>query len=174
MKGKEGMVMCKECYVDTSRATPLLHPEECLKHHTQYICGTCGRVICIEKDEKRGLQRWNFPFQSFEKAMLYLRTADVTLQTNCGIYELENEKGRKMYKIFGKKQDLLQYLKQHKNKRCVQEKPLFRSDTYEAYPNTEIRKLSETEIQTYQEERKQALQKKRRKSHVIFISRKKA
>ena len=34
--------MCKECYIDNSRITPLLNPVDCLSHHTQYICGTCG------------------------------------------------------------------------------------------------------------------------------------
>ena len=65
-----------ECYSDNNRITPLLNPIECLENHTQYICGTCGRCICIECDKKRGLQRWNFPFRSFEIAKLYLRTAD--------------------------------------------------------------------------------------------------
>ena len=31
--------MCKECYVDNSRITPLLNPFDCLENHTQYICG---------------------------------------------------------------------------------------------------------------------------------------
>lgn len=52
--------MCMECYVDENRTTPLLNPIDCLEKHTQYICGTCGRCICIEHDPKRGLQRWNF------------------------------------------------------------------------------------------------------------------
>ena len=56
--------MCEECYVNESRITPLLNPRECLENHMQYVCGTCGRCICIGKTEKR-LQRWNFPFQSF-------------------------------------------------------------------------------------------------------------
>ena len=67
--------MCEECYVNESRITPLLNPIECLEHHTQYICGICGRCICIEHDPKRGLQRWNFPFKSLEIEKLYLRTA---------------------------------------------------------------------------------------------------
>ena len=67
--------MCEECYVNESRITPLLNPIECLEHHTQYICGICGRCICIEHDPKRGLQRWYFPFKSLEIAKLYLRTA---------------------------------------------------------------------------------------------------
>lgn len=29
--------MCKECYVDKNRITPLLNPAACLKNHLQYI-----------------------------------------------------------------------------------------------------------------------------------------
>lgn len=75
--------MCLECYTDQNRATPLLKPIDCLKNHTQYICGTCGRCICIECDPNRGLQRWNFPFKSLETAKLYLRTADYTMKKTC-------------------------------------------------------------------------------------------
>ena len=70
--------MCEECYATESRITPLLNPTDCLEHHTQYICGTCGRCICIDRDPKRSLQRWNFPFKSLEIAKLYVRTADYT------------------------------------------------------------------------------------------------
>ena len=67
---------CIECYSVDNRITPLLKPLECLENHTQYICGTCGRCICIEHDPVRGLQRWKFPFKLAEIAKLYLRTAD--------------------------------------------------------------------------------------------------
>lgn len=92
--------MCDECYVDGKRITPLLHPIDCLENHTQYICGTCGRCICIECDSLRKLQRWNFPFKSLDIAKLYLRSADYTMKIACGIYEINNEKGRVSYKIF--------------------------------------------------------------------------
>lgn len=46
--------MCQECYSRENRITPLLNPLECLENHRQYICGTCGRCICIEADPKRG------------------------------------------------------------------------------------------------------------------------
>ena len=85
---------CEECYSASSRVTPLINPEQCLKNNTQYICGTCGRCICIEKDSKRGLMRWNFPFKTLEIAKLYLRVAEYCFQSNCGIYELKNNKER--------------------------------------------------------------------------------
>ena len=39
---------CIECYSVDNIITPLLKPLECLENHTQYICGNCGRCICIE------------------------------------------------------------------------------------------------------------------------------
>lgn len=49
-------MVCKECYSDKNRITPLLNARECLENHLQYVCGTCGRYICIDKDKIRGLQ----------------------------------------------------------------------------------------------------------------------
>ncbi len=108
--------MCIECYVDKNRITPLLNPLECLRNHTQYICGTCGRCICIEHEPKRGLQRWNFPFRSAEIAKMYLRTADYSTKHPCGIYELKNKNGKLTYKIFASADDLKSYLRKNKNK----------------------------------------------------------
>ena len=134
--------MCMECYVDVNRATPLLNPLDCLENHTQYICGTCGRCICIEHDSKRGLQRWKFPFKSLEIAKLYLRTADYSMKKSCGIYELKNENGRLSYKIFA-----------DKGKTCKDRKPVFIIEEYREYPNTQIRKLTSGEIKKYMSER---------------------
>ena len=144
--------MCKECYVDQSRITPLLNPLECLENHTQYICGTCGRCICIEHDQNRGLQRWNFPFKSLEIAKLYLRTADYTTKEPCGIYELKSEKGIS-YKIFASNEDLKLYLKKNKGKVCEAMKPVFSVKEYKEYQNTQVRKLTSDEIKKYVAER---------------------
>ena len=46
--------MCQECYVDERRCKSLLNSLVCLEKHTQYICGTCGRNICIECDLNEG------------------------------------------------------------------------------------------------------------------------
>ena len=145
--------MCKECYVDDNRITPLLNPLDCLENHTQYICGTCGRCICIEHDQNRGLQRWNFPFKSLEIAKLYLRTADYTMKKTCGIYEIKSENGRLSYKIFADSEDLRAYLKKNKDKTCEMMFPVFRVEEYKEYPNTQIRKLTFVEIQKYMSER---------------------
>ena len=152
--------MCMECYADESRITPLLNPVECLKNHTQYICGTCGRCICIEHDPKRGLQRWNFPFKSLEIAKLYLRTADYTMKKPCGIYELQNGNGRLSYKIFVDSGDLLLYLKRSKEKTCKAMKPVFMMEEYREYANTQIRKLASDEIQKYMAERSISVHRK--------------
>ena len=145
--------MCKECYVDQSRVTPLLNPLECLNNHTQYICGTCGRCICIEYDPNRGLQRWNFPFKSLEIAKLYLRTADYTEKKPCGIYELKSENGRISYKIFASNEDLKSYLKKNKGKTCEKMASVFSVEEYQEFPNTQVRRLTSGEVQKYMSER---------------------
>lgn len=145
--------MCKECYADKNRITPMLNPLECLENHTQYICGSCGRCICIEHDPSRGLQRWNFPFKSLEIAKLYLRTADYSMKKPCGIYELKNKNGRISYKIFASNEDLHEYLKRNKGKTCEKTEPIFIVEEYREYPDTQVRKLSFKEIQKYMSER---------------------
>ncbi len=144
--------MCIECYANENRITPLLNPLECLENHTQYICGTCGRCICIEHEPKRGLQRWNFPFKSLEIAKLYLRTADYSMKKPCGIYEIESENGRLSYKIFADSEDLQLYIK-NKGKTCKSMLPVFIINEYREYENTEIRKLTSDEIEKYMKER---------------------
>lgn len=146
--------MCEECYSDESRITPLLKAADCLQNHTQYICGTCGRCICIEYDSKRGLQRWNFPFQNLEKAKLYLRTADYTLKVACGIYEIKSKNGRTSYKIFKDNCDLNIYLNKNGDKTCEQMEPVFSINRYREFPDTQKRRLTEDEINQYMLERK--------------------
>lgn len=145
--------MCEECYSENNRVTPLLNPLECLENHTQYICGSCGRCICIEHDEKRGVQRWNFPFKSLDIAKLYLRTADYTRKKACGIYELKNEKGRVSYKIFADIEDLHLYLKKNKDKVCEKMTPVYSAGEFREYPYTHIKKLTQQEIDRYMSER---------------------
>ena len=144
--------MCDECYSDNNRITPILNPKECLENHTQYICGTCGRCICIEKDIARNLQRWNFPFKSEEIACLYLRTADFTSKKSCEIHEICNAKGRKSYKIFESKQAKEAYLQKNKDKCCLSSAPLFSVAEYQEFPKTHIKRLADTEVEKYMSE----------------------
>ena len=145
--------MCKECYSDNNRITSLLNPIECLENHTQYICGTCGRCICIECDKKRGLQRWNFPFKSLEIAKLYLRAVDYTMKKSCGIYEIKDKNNRKTYKIFKDNGELEIYLKKNKNKICEKMNSIFKVEEYIEYSDTKVKRLSKVEIEKYMEER---------------------
>ncbi len=149
----ENSRICEECYSDENRITPLLNPLDCLQNHTQYICGTCGRCICIEKDPHRGLQRWNFPFKSLETAKLYLRTADYTVKRSCGIYEITSKNGRISYKIFASADDLQTFLKKNKDKVCKDMKSIFSVCKYLEYPDTQVRRLSDFEIEKYMSER---------------------
>lgn len=143
---------CPECYSEQSRITPLLNPKDCLENHQQYICGTCGRCICIQADEKHGLRRWNFPFKTAEIAQLYLRAADVTTQNNCGIYEIISSNGRKAYKIFSQQVDFETYLKQH-NKSATQMTPVYQKAHFEEFPESDIRYLTADELAAYLQER---------------------
>lgn len=145
--------MCQECYVSNNRITPLLNALDCLENHTQYICGTCGRYICIEHDAQRGLQRWNFPFKPMDIAKLYLRTADYTMKKSCGIYEIKSGQGRLSYKIFAEPQELELYLKKNRDKFCESMVPVFSIAEYKEYPNTEVRKVTSAEIKKYMTER---------------------
>lgn len=145
--------MCIECYADENRITPLLNPLKCLENHTQYICGTCGRCICIEHEQKRGLQRWNFPFKSLKTAKLYLRAADYSMKMPCGIYEIERRNGRRLYKIFADIDDLKLYLKKDQGNICKTMEPIFIVGNYKEYANTQIRKLTPDEIKKYMSER---------------------
>lgn len=145
--------MCKECYVDKNRITPLLNPAACIKNHLQYICGSCGRCICIDKDPQRSLQRWQFPFKSLEIAKLYLRTADYSMKKACGIYEIKSENKRLSYKIFPSQEDLKRYLKKNKTKASTSTAPLFCMTDYHDFPDTQVRRLMPAEIDQYLSER---------------------
>lgn len=144
---------CKECYSEKSRITPLLEARKCLENHQQYICGTCGRCICIAKDPIRGLQRWNFPFKSLDIAKLYLRSAEYTNKKCCGIYEIENSKGRKFYKIFASDNELKYYLSKNKEKTCKENRAIFKMDEYKEFKGTRVRYLSQQEVEQYLSEK---------------------
>lgn len=142
-------MICKECYSENSRVTPLLEAEKCLRNHTQYICSTCGRCICIDHDEKRDVYRWSFPFKSLDIAKLYLKTAEIVCQGICGIYEIVNDKGRISYKIFHKESDLLNFLKKNPKKLCISMKPVYASEKYVPVESTQIRRLRDNEVNDY-------------------------
>ncbi|WP_439959095.1 hypothetical protein [Streptococcus ruminantium] len=75
------------------------------------------------------------------------------MKKSCGIYELKNEKGRISYKIFADIEDLQRYLKKNKGKTCEDMKPVFSVKEYREYVNTQVRKLTVSEIQKYLSER---------------------
>ncbi len=148
LKGGTSMNDCPECYSNDSRVTPMFKAFNCLSEHMQYICGTCHRCVCIEKDEIRGLYRWNFPFKSLEDAKYYIRTAEYVLKKECFIYEIRLDKERHTYKIFSCKNELIAYLKKNKDKKC-NKVPVFKTGEYKEFPNTEVRKLTPEEVNYY-------------------------
>jgi len=144
--------ICPECYAADKRITPLLRPEECLLHHRQYICCTCGRCICADVDDK-GKFRALFPFKTLAIATLYLRAAEVIWEQACGIYEIEDIKGKKQYKIFPSLSELKSYLKKNKQKRSLLSEPLLVTPQYKAYQPEQLRKLSTEEVAIYMKEK---------------------
>lgn len=98
-------------------------------------------------------RRKHFPFKSLEFAKLYLRTADYTMKRACGIYEIENNKGRISYKIFAGNDELNLFLKKNKDKKCRQMMPVFSAGKYKEYPHTEVRKLTFDEIKQYRKQK---------------------
>jgi hypothetical protein len=148
--------MCPECYSKFNRITPLISPKDCLKKHRQYICRTCGRYICaaVSVDKKGKKYRARFPFKTLEIAKLYLRSAEVIEERPCGIYEIENNQGRKSYKIFIDKKDRENYLKNNSNKKATSDNPLFVTDVYNQCSEKQLRKLTAKEIDIYLKERK--------------------
>lgn len=148
----ENTTFCPECYANSSRLTPLLNPQNCLLHHRQYICNTCGRCICADVDDK-GKFRALFPFKTLEIAKLYLRVAEVIQNKSCGIYEIEDHKGRKQYKIFPSEEELNNYLQKNKQKRCSKSKPLWATPQYIPCRPEQLRKLTPEEVALYMEEK---------------------
>lgn len=148
--------MCPECYSTFNRITPLINPEDCLKKHRQYICQTCGRYICASVSvDKRGKKyRARFPFRTLEIAKLYLRSAEVIEGKPCGIYEIEDNKGRKLYKIFPDRKEIQNQLKNNADKKSTSENPLYLTGTYNQCSEKQLRRLTMKEIDHYLKERK--------------------
>ena len=144
---------CKECYSELSRVTPLKGAEDCLKRHRQYVCSTCGRIICIDlAGEKRA--RCFMPFGSLEIAMLYLKPAEILNQGLCGIYELIYKRGDKRYRIFRNVEELDKFLKSNPEVKCEKKEPIYISKKYSAINDSQIKYLNESEIKTYFDEMK--------------------
>lgn len=84
-----------------------------------------------------------------------MRSAEVSRKKPCGIYEIHSKMGRISYKIFQDEKELEIYLIKNKDKTCEGRKPIFQMETYQEYPNTQIRKLNDQEIDAYMAEKLQ-------------------
>jgi len=145
-------MVCKECYSDNPRITPLKDADDCLRRHRQYICASCGRIVCIDlSGEKRA--RCFMPFSSLEIAMLYLKPAEIIAQNLCGIYELIYKRGDTRFRIFRTNDELSAFLKRNRDIRCVNEQPVYISDKYLPVRKEQIRYLTEAEVTEYLQER---------------------
>lgn len=142
---------CQECYSDNPRITPLFNQEHCLVNHLQYICSSCGRCICIERDTETDAYRWSLPFSALETAKLYLRSAEVSSSGLCGIYEITGKDNKIYYKIFHTSGDLDKYLAKNKDKVCHNKKPSYISPKY-VESSQQVRRLNSEEVSLYLKE----------------------
>ena len=146
-------MQCKECYSENNRITPLNGARECLENHKQYICSNCGRNICINIIGERKA-RCFFPFSSKDQALLYLKSAEIIMGTNCGIYELVFKSGKR-YKIFESENELNTFLDKNKNIKCENKKPVYKSKNVIKISSDQMKHLTKKEVEKYLLERKQ-------------------
>ncbi|MCX8054987.1 MAG: hypothetical protein N3A67_04905 [Ignavibacteria bacterium] len=125
--------------------------EDCLKRHRQYVCSTCGRIVCIDLAGERRA-RCFMPFGSLEIAMLYLKAAEILTQGLCGIYELTYKRGDKRYRIFRNIEELNKFLKTNPEVKCEKKEPVYISEKYVPVNDSQIKYLNESEIKTYLDE----------------------
>jgi hypothetical protein len=147
-----GNKICPECCSDNPRITPLNDAEECLENHRQYICSTCGRVVCIDLGGERKA-RCFFPFKTKETAILYLKCAEIITNSCCGIYELIYKRGDRRYKIFKNEDELNKFIGKNKDIKCENKKPVYKNKNYTSVSEAPIRYLTKNEVEKYIEER---------------------
>ena len=142
------MSECPECYSDRPRITPLINVAQCLKEHKQYICGTCGRAICVDKGIN-GKYRVMLPFKTLRIAKYYLRAAEIVNNSTCEIYEFVDNEQRKFYMIFKDQKALNEYLAKNDRFTLSQRDPLLKSPLFRQFHPHQCRRMSENEINTY-------------------------
>lgn len=67
----------------------------------------------------------------------------------CGIYEITDKNGRRSYKIFSDHEALTSYLAKNRDKCCETKAPLYQRENYEEMPDTQIRRLTQQEVEQY-------------------------
>lgn len=145
---------CGECYSEHPRVTPLLGARECLERHRQYICGTCGRIVCIDLGGERRA-RCFMPFKTREIALLYVKCAEIISGKACGIYKLTYKRGDERYRIFESGEILDAFLKKNREVTCENKKPVYKTGLYTPVREDQVRYLSPREVDIYLRERNQ-------------------
>ncbi len=126
--------MCKECYINNSRITPLLNPVDCLSHSTQYMRNMRALYLYRTGFEKRAAEmEFSLSVSGTGKA-LSAGTADVAMKKSCGIYEIKSSRGRISYKIFPGEEELQSYLKKNRNKICEAMSPVLSRERIPGVP----------------------------------------
>ncbi|HNX58220.1 MAG TPA: hypothetical protein PKK43_03915 [Spirochaetota bacterium] len=144
----DGMNVCPECYADNPRSTPLRGAAACLSEHRQYICSTCGRMICADgRGERRA--RCFMPFGSVEEARLYLRSAEVISEGPCAIWEFVYPNGDHRFRIFAAIDERDAFLSSNRKVRSVSDDPVAKTDEYRSFPGSQLRYVTKVEAGEY-------------------------
>ena len=147
-KNSPGGTACVECYANNNTATPLRGAEECLSGHRQYICATCGRMICADV---RGTRRARcfMPFGSLEESLLYLRAAEVISGGACAVWEFIYPNGDHRFRIFGSTRERNDFLVSSRKVRPEGDSPVYSTGKYSAPDADQLRYVTKDEMRDY-------------------------
>ena len=143
--------ICPECYADnprSTRSTPLRGAEACLSGHRQYVCATCGRMICADvRGERRA--RCFMPFGSIDEARLYLRSAEAISGGPCAIWEFVYPNGDHRFRIFSTIDERDAFLASNRKVRSVSEYPVAETSEYLMPLVSQVRYVTKDEAEKY-------------------------
>ena len=143
-----GKHACPECYAKNPRSTPLRGAAECLAEHRQYICATCGRMICADV---RGARRARcfMPFGSIDEARLYLRSAEVISGGPCAIWEFVYPNGDRRFRIFVSIDERNAFLSSNIKVHAVSDVPPVKTGEYHPPRRGQLRLVTKKEAEAY-------------------------
>lgn len=140
--------ICPECYADNPRATPLRGAEACLSDHRQYVCATCGRMICADvRGDRRA--RCFMPFGSIDDARLYLRSAEAISGGPCAIWEFIYPNGDHRFRIFATGGERDAFLSSNRKVCAFSDTPVVKAGEYRAPSAGQLRYVTKEEADKY-------------------------
>ena len=93
------------------------------------------------------------PFGSLEKAILYLKAAEIMSDKECAIYEYTDKFGNLRYRTFADEKDWDKFVKSKKDIKPSNNNPVYKSKGYKPIKDNQIVFLSEKEVEQYMKEK---------------------